>query len=178
MGPGLLQFSEFGTTGKPKAWVSKDTAPFEVLYRVSQAELTSSSNFYVCGSHRFEVRSPWKGSGWIKEVANPLLGRLRRFVRGVLERRGWMVPQPRGYLYSCKNFETAFRNHRLAILHARGIGFGPLSLMGLHLSETFGHKLNSGLQKAADTRMPFLQSVARDYVAVACKVETERPRSQ
>ena len=111
-------------------------------------------------------------------VANPLLGRLRRFVRGVLERRGWIVPQPRGYLYSCKNFETAFRNHRLAILRARGIGFGPLSMMGLHLPETFGHKLNSCLQKAADTRMPFLQSVARDYVAVACKVKTQRPRSQ
>jgi hypothetical protein len=56
-------------------------------------------------------------------------------------------------------------------LHARGVGFGPFSLLRWNVvPEKLAHQLNSRLQKLADTRMPLLESTARNYVALARKL--------
>lgn len=111
----------------------------------------------------------------VRPLANPLFSRLRRSIRDFLERRRWhTITFPREYRYSVRDLKTAFRNHGLLYLRGRGIGYGPFPILRWNLPAALGHKLNSFLQRTADTRMRSLHSVARNYVAIARKLETSR----
>lgn len=102
-------------------------------------------------------------------AANPLLKPVRSLVRGAIEKYGWNTP-PRGYFYSLRNFKKCFQQYGLVNVWSRGIGFGPFSLFSWNfVPDAFGHKLNSALQQIADHRIPRLQCVARNHVAVARK---------
>ena len=111
-------------------------------------------------------------------AANPIFKPLRSFMRRAIEKHGWNAP-PRGYYYSLRNFKKCFDRYGLVNQQARGIGFGPFSLLSWRfVPEALGHKLNSVLQRLADRRMRRLQAVARNHVALARKSGTATARAR
>jgi len=103
-------------------------------------------------------------------ICNPLLAPLRRRTRILFDRWGWRKPRLPGSTYSVKSFETHLLKHRMVRLRARGVGFGPFSiLLRNFLPDSVGHKLNSALQTLADRRLPMVRSTARIYVMLAQK---------
>lgn len=145
--------------------VTEWVAPLDSLVGEAARVIKPGGHLIIAWNNR------WSLHLILNPTANPLLATIRRRVRGILERRGWISPSLRGYLYSLRNFRNVLRLQGLTVSHVRGIGFGPFGLLRWNVvPEKMGQRLNSQLQKLADHRVPFLQAAARNYVAVARKL--------
>jgi len=146
--------------------VTEWVPPLDTLVSEAARVLKSSGHLIIAWNNR------WGLHLILDPAANPVFRPFRRPLHDFLERRKWIAPRPREYRYSLKDFESAFQRHGLLPLRARGIGYGPLSVLWLRLPETLGHRINTRLQQYADARNPRLHSVARNFVALARKIET------
>lgn len=114
----------------------------------------------------------WRLNHWLDPRYLPPLRPLRRRVRDIVERLGFVGPRGASTrLYSDREFDACLGKAGLQKMEGRTVGFGPFSFLGRRLfSDSAGVWVHRQLQDFADRGIPILRSMGTHYIVLARKV--------
>lgn len=118
----------------------------------------------------------WRLNHTLDLRLNPLVAPLRRRIGGILRKTGLRESAdhaaPVRY-HSIGEVRRLLEGEKLEIMKEVTVGFGPFSFFGKTvIPDPLGVRINSGLQRLADRRIPGLRSTGSHYIVLARKCET------